>query len=231
MSYFSILDFIKSGKKSLADKNYWSALSVALTLPSMCSRIMFQDDKFRSSNKQNKDGYWYIDNTDTRHYYDKKCYIDCCKYLMTNHHSFINGKFLIPDENDKSGYDSEIILMLGSKFAEVLYQLRCDIIHVGIANIYDDSKSIYLRLDDFTITADLSDYRIINIFQLCDLIFHVVEMWCKSISLYNFNYTYVFDMTDRDDRILYNKLCDDARAEYLKKKFLDQHDNKTKKKG
>lgn len=44
MSYFSILDFVKSGKKSLVDKNYWSALSVALMLPSMCSRIMFQSD-------------------------------------------------------------------------------------------------------------------------------------------------------------------------------------------
>ena len=30
MSYFSIEDFIESGEKSLKDKNYWSALSVAL---------------------------------------------------------------------------------------------------------------------------------------------------------------------------------------------------------
>ena len=35
MSYFSIEDFIESGEKSLKDKNYWSALSVALALPSM----------------------------------------------------------------------------------------------------------------------------------------------------------------------------------------------------
>lgn len=37
MSFFSIKDFITSGRKSLDDKNYWSALSVALMLPSMCS--------------------------------------------------------------------------------------------------------------------------------------------------------------------------------------------------
>ncbi|MGP1405107.1 hypothetical protein [Filifactor alocis] len=234
MSYFSILDFIKSGKKSLDDKNYWSALSVALTLPSMCSRIMFQDDKFRSSNKQNDDGYWYIDNKGIRHYYDKKCYIDCCKRLMANRHGFINGNFVIDEEeveNGKFGYDSVIISMLGSKFSEALYQLRCDIIHVGIANIYDDNKGIYLRIDDCNMTTELSDYRIISVFDLCDTIFHAVEMWCDRINAHNFKYTYVFDiMNNEDDRILYNKLCEDARAEYLKKKFLDQH-NKQKNKG
>jgi len=158
----------------LVDKNYWSALSVALMLPSMCSRIMFEDDKFRSSNKQNDDGYWYLDNKGIRHYYDKKCYIDCCKRLMVNRHGFINGNFVIDEEepeNGKFGYDSFIVNMLGSKFSEVLYQLRCDIIHVGIANIYDDNKGIYLRIDDCHMTTELYDYRIISIFYLCDTFF------------------------------------------------------------
>ena len=43
MSFFSIKDFIDSGKKSLRDKNYWAALSVALMLPSMCSRLTYAD--------------------------------------------------------------------------------------------------------------------------------------------------------------------------------------------
>lgn len=51
MSYFSIEDFIESGEKSLKDKNYWSALPVALALPSMCSRVMYQDDKYKGSDR------------------------------------------------------------------------------------------------------------------------------------------------------------------------------------
>ena len=43
MSFFSITDFITSGRKSLKDKNYWSALSVALMLPSMCSRLAYKN--------------------------------------------------------------------------------------------------------------------------------------------------------------------------------------------
>ena len=51
MSYFSIEDFIESGEKSLKDKNYWSALSVALALPSICSRVMYQGDKYKGSDR------------------------------------------------------------------------------------------------------------------------------------------------------------------------------------
>lgn len=45
MSYFSVKDFINSGQKALNDKNYWCALSVALALPSMCSRVAFANEK------------------------------------------------------------------------------------------------------------------------------------------------------------------------------------------
>lgn len=44
MSYITIADFIKSGRQSLAAKNYWSALSVALMLPSMCSRLAYSNE-------------------------------------------------------------------------------------------------------------------------------------------------------------------------------------------
>lgn len=52
MSYFSIEDFIESGEKSLKDKNYWSALSVALALPSMCSRVMYQWECLRQEQRK-----------------------------------------------------------------------------------------------------------------------------------------------------------------------------------
>lgn len=58
MSYISICDFIQDGRKSLEAKNYWSALSVALMLPSMCSRLAYANNpdyrwekgKFRDKN-------------------------------------------------------------------------------------------------------------------------------------------------------------------------------------
>lgn len=78
MSYFSIKDFIKAGEKSLKDGSYWSALSVALALPSMCSRIEFEDDKdtymnFKWADKQDKSkGKIYTT------WKDKECYVDFC---------------------------------------------------------------------------------------------------------------------------------------------------------
>lgn len=64
MSFFSIKDFIDSGKKSLRDKNYWAALSVALMLPSMYSRLTYADNE----------EYFKSDHLPR----DKKCYIDWC---------------------------------------------------------------------------------------------------------------------------------------------------------
>lgn len=45
MSFIAISDFIESGKHSLKEKNDWSALSVALMLPSMCSRLAYADNQ------------------------------------------------------------------------------------------------------------------------------------------------------------------------------------------
>ena len=64
MSYITIANFIQSGRQSLAAKNYWSALSVALMLPSMCSRLAYSNE--REYHKTNGD------------FKDKKCYIDWC---------------------------------------------------------------------------------------------------------------------------------------------------------
>ena len=44
MSYFSIVDFAKSGREMLKAKNYWGSLAIALMLPSMCSRIDYESD-------------------------------------------------------------------------------------------------------------------------------------------------------------------------------------------
>ena len=41
MSLLTISNFIDAGMRSLEDKNYWSALSIALMLPSIWSRISY----------------------------------------------------------------------------------------------------------------------------------------------------------------------------------------------
>ena len=199
MSYFSIEDFIESGEKSLKDKNYWSALSVALALPSMCSRIMFQSDEYKGSNRNDENGYWYETDSGNIRWHDKKCYVDFCKEVI---------------------YDGWLIDLLGLKFAEVLYQLRCDIIHAGVANIYDDDKGIYLMLGEMQTAAKLTKYRTVPIESLCRTLFSHIKGWCSSNSVGNFKYTYVFDNDhNSDDRLLYKRLCDNDRADYLLEQF------------
>ena len=57
MSYFNIMNLIEAGRKSLEEENYWSAISVALSLPSVCSWIEFADEEDRYKN------YKWIDKT------------------------------------------------------------------------------------------------------------------------------------------------------------------------
>ena len=211
MSYFSIEDFIESGEKSLKDKNYWSALSVALALPSMCSRVMYQDDKYKGSDRNDSNGYWYKTNNGEIRWHDKKCYIDFCQEVMRVNKSSINFK---------EQYDMWLIACLGLKFADVLYQLRCDIIHSGMTNIYDDGKGIYLMLGENQPATEMIKYRIVPIESLCRTLFLHIKNWCSSNSVNNFKYTYVFDNEhSQDDRLLYNRLCDNDRADYLLEQF------------
>jgi len=217
MSYFSIEDFIESGEKSLKNKNYWSALSVALALPSMCSRVMYQDDKYKGIDRNDNNGYWYETNSGEIRWHDKKCYVDFCKEVMR-----VNQSSLNPEEQ----YSRWIIALFGLKFAEVLYQLRCDIIHAGVANIYDDDKGIYLMLGETQTTTELTKYRIVSIKSLCEALFSHIKRWCSSNSISNFKYTYVFDNEhNSDDRLLYNRLCDNDRADYLLEQF-EKENNK-----
>ena len=218
MSYFSIEDFIKSGEKSLKDKNYWSALSVALALPSMCSRIMFQGDGYKGSNRNDENGYWYETNNEGIRWHDKKCYIDFCKEVMRVNQSSLNPK---------GQYDGWLIALFGLKFAEILYQLRCDIIHAGVANIYDDNKGIYLMLGEMQPATELTKYRTVPIEGLCKTLFSHIKSWCSSNSVNNFKYTYVFDNEhNSDDRLLYKRLYDNDRADYLLEQFEKENNER-----
>lgn len=190
MSYFSVTDFIESGEKSLKDKNYWSALSVALMLPSMCSRLEYSD---------NQD---YL--KDNGQYKDKKCYIDWCNEHMSN--------------------DGWLIMAVGNDYADILYQLRCDIVHAGQAKIYADNKGIYLALNDGPV-GEFKDLKILDIKALCQEIFNHAKMWCSEFGANNFRYTYVFNGNDHDDMLLYRRLCDDARSERLLEEFKKEQED------
>ena len=131
MSYITIADFIKSGRQSLAAKNYWSALSVALMLPSMCSRLAYS--KYSNTHEYHKT------NGDFK---DKKCYIEWC--------------------NANIDEDSWIKSCLGDKYAEVLYDIRCDIVHAGCAHFYPkhypDGLGFYFSINDDGISTEMTKY-------------------------------------------------------------------------
>lgn len=217
MSYFSIRDFVIAGRKSLKDENYWSALTVALALPSMCSRLAFKNnpDKYRNwkwvDRSNHAIGKTYSD------WKDKKCYVDFCNATMR-----VNQGVNSP-QGEPDGW---LVSSFGMNFSEVLYDLRCDIIHVGSANIYDGNKSLYLALGGTTST-DLSKYRVININELCLTIFEHIESWYINFNNYDIlPETYVFDTDNsNDDRLLLKKLCDKDRADLLLNDF-QSHDEK-----
>lgn len=87
MSYLKIQNFIKDGKKSLSEGNYLSALSVALALPSMCSRLQYKDEKYKAESKNELDTdntkYYRIKDNGKLQWIDNKCYIDFCNEFMT----------------------------------------------------------------------------------------------------------------------------------------------------
>lgn len=207
MSYFSIKDFIISGRKSIENENYWSALSIALALPSMCSRVAFANNEDEYKNYKWKDKNDHSKGKEYTTWKDKECYVDFCKMIIQG--------------------DGWLISVLGDKFADVLYQLRCDIIHAGVANIYDDDKGLYLSLGDCSST-DFSRYRTINVKDLCEMIYSHVDIWCSNNSVDNFKYTYVFDTkNNNDDRILYNRLCERDRADLLEERFIKENASRT----
>lgn len=195
MSYITIADFIKSGRQSLAAKNYWSALSVALMLPSMCSRLAYSNESESKYHKTNGN------------FKDKKCYIDWCS-----------------DNIDK---DSWILSCLGENFAEVLYDIRCDIIHAGCAHVYPknypDGLGFYFSINDGGTSTEMTKYRIVSVKTLCEQIFFNVENWCYKFGLESgassFARTQVFDREIKDDRLLYQRLCNKDRADYLEEQF------------
>ena len=76
-------------------------------------------------------------------------------------------------------------------------------------------------------STEFSRYRIVNVKDLCETLFAHISTWCSCNSADNFKYTYVFDAENNDDdRILYNRLCDNERADILEKEFLKENEKR-----
>lgn len=198
MSYFSIKNFIEAGEKAIEDKNYWGALSIALALPSMCSRIEF--DK-----PENLDTYFKIKNNGEKRWEDKKCYIDFCNQTMRT------GKNKLGQEGKLDGY---LVAILGVNFPEVLYQLRCGFVHEGDMEFCANGKKVYFSLGDLGTNTDFEDKITIKIKNLCEEVFHYIKNWCYEHSYTCFKYVYVLDLDNNEsDRKKYKELCLKAQEE------------------
>ena len=138
---------------------------------------------------------------------DKKCYIEWC--------------------NANIDEDSWIKSCLGDKYAEVLYDIRCDIVHAGCAHIYPkhypDGLGFYFSINDDGISTEMTKYWIVSVTTLCEQIFFNVENWCCKFRLESgassFTRTQVFDRKVKDDRRSYQRLCDEDRTDYLEEQF------------
>ncbi len=192
MGYFDINDFVRSGEEALKAGNYWCALSVALTIPSMCSRIEYEDN-----------ANFYTLKGDRKLWRDRKCYLAWCE------------NYVMPDPWLRQ--------CLGEKGAEVIYETRCDILHAGVAKIYTDNSELLFSLDSKSISRELINYRILSVFGLCQSIFRAYRIWLTKKNRGSMQYTFVFDLNDRDDALLFNHLCDNDRAIYLQEQFEKEH--------
>lgn len=186
-SYLLISDLIKSGEQALSNDNQWCALSMALMLPSICSRLEYE-----------KDSSYYEIKKKRKRWYDKKAYISwCTKYLFRN------------------GW---LVSLLGKDGPEILYMLRCDMVHAGYADVFYNQQSIYLSTSNNTTTI-LTSRLIVNIKDLCDCVFGATKNWCENYGADRFHYTFVFDENNHDDTLLYNDLRDKERLSVLRNEF------------
>lgn len=192
MSYVSVIGFVKAGRCSLESKNYFSALSVALMLPSMCSRIKYAGNS----------DYCSINKSGKLRWKDRKSYIDFC--------------------NDVFVSDGWLLSCFSKDIGDSLYNLRCDIVHAGCANIFDGDYAVWLSYGQ--IRSDLvefSKYKIVSIECLCNSIFSLVENWVIKSGAGNCKKTFVFG-DGKDDVLLYRRLCDEDRASVLEAKFFKE---------
>lgn len=215
MAELSIKTIIDAGKKSLEDKNYWSALVVALTLPSMCSRVEYRDEKYKGNSRNDENGVWYEDNRGVIRWHDRRAYVKWCnEWVSLGSRSTIGGKLV------KNGYykDSFLVSILGENYADKFYEMRCNILHQCETDI-EHGSGLPIFFSIGIENTHLSRECIVQIETICDEIFYYAESWIETCHYHDLPKRQYYDGNDRDDKLLYNKLCDESRTDYL----LEQH--------
>ena len=204
MSFLQISDLLTDGKKALDNGNYWSALSLALMLPSVCSRVEFAESKYEGEKKSVFDDsspFYYATVNGVQKWADKKAYRHWCKQYVFASNGYLR-------------------MIFGNDGPDILYMLRCDLFHAGDADLYYNKQRIYLAIGRDDRGATLLDSRlIVHIVSLCNQLFDAVDSWLRNSQADSRETTYVFDFANHDDKLLYNSLCEEDRLLYLREKF------------
>lgn len=210
MADLSISNIISAGRKSLEDKNYWSALIVALSLPSMCSRIEYKGEEYKGI-------LWHLkDNKPCWNRHDKDAYIKWCnEWMSLGDKTMSNGKLM---QND-CAKDIFLVELIGDNYAEKLYDMRCNILHEAETNI-DHGTGLPIFFSIGIGNTRLSKEYIVKIEDLCNVIFDYAKNWAEFRHPYDLPKRKYYDGNDKDDRLLYKGLCEENRKEYL----LEQHE-------
>lgn len=191
---YSVLNLIESGRKALEDNNVWAALSVALMLPSVCSRMEFEKD----ANYKHNDGRWK----------DKKCYVDFCnKYFKewfgTGSQLLLEKKGRLKELEKPSPFFKDV---LGKRFAKVLYDMRCGMVHEGLVNASKSGKRLLWEISASNSSVVFSDFQIVSVKDLCKNIFFYVESWADERNTTTLKYGFVLDTEHSPlDKKRYNK--------------------------
>ena len=204
MSFLQISDLLTDGKKALDNGCYWAALSLALMLPSVCSRIEFAESKHEGKKKLVfvvDLPFYYVIVNGMRKWADKKAYLHWCKQYVFASNGYLR-------------------VIFGDDGPDILYMLRCDLFHAGDADLYYNKRRVYLVVGREDRGATSLDSRlIVHIVSLCNQLFDAVDLWLHNSQADFCKTTYVFDFANHDDKLLYNSLCEENRLSYLRKQF------------
>lgn len=224
MSFIDIKSLVDDGRKSLENNQYWSALAIALMLPSVCSDFVYcecgvpyikEGDPDKDKDRPIKQGEkTAIENR----------YIGwCLQYMKT---------VKLPE--DKEDNDGWLVEMLGDNFGEVIYILRCDYLHAANilarehyvldggteckdkharSNAKKLDRKVFLTIND-SVSYTLDNCVILNVEDLCNTIFDYVDIWYHNWGGYLGNNirTFIFDCSNIHDKHKLDSLIEQSRS-------------------
>jgi hypothetical protein len=211
MSFIDIKSLVDDGRKSLENKQYWSALAIALMLPSVCSDFVYGECKAEgySGDLLNKDHDMYVQW--------------CDRYMRTCDTIYIDNVYK----------DKWLTEMLGPDYGELLYVMRCDFLHAGNILVREQYrldggeeldrrtdikashvvKRIYLTINS-NISYTTQMYTILRLEDLCNTIFDYVDTWYYNWGGYLGNNikTFIFDCSNIHDKHKLDSLLEQLKS-------------------